>query len=145
MVKSPFMKIQMTMGMKIKENELFEKLKSFFPDLVQSSQFDSWDCFTAKHNTVIELKCRNVHYDELIIERIKWDALAHKRASEALGTIYVCWTPKGTWAWNLGAINAPEWHIKRLPRTTEHLARDWINKEVGYLHIDQATRVKLPE
>ena len=126
------------MGKKIKENELFEKLKLFFPDLVQSSQFDSWDCFTAKHNTIIELKCRNVHYDELIIERIKWDALAHKRASEALGTIYVCWTPKGTWAWNLGAINAPEWLLRVLPTKTDFAGSEQIEKEVGFLDCQHA-------
>jgi len=131
--------------MTIKESELFEKLKGYFPDLVTSEQFDKWDCFTAEHNTIIELKCRHTHYDELLIERPKWDALADKRASEALGTLYVCSTPKGTWAWNLGAINAPEWHLKRLPRTTEHIARDWITKEIGYLHIKDATRVNFPE
>ena len=131
--------------MTIKESELFEKLKGYFPDLVTSEQFDKWDCFTAEHNTIIELKCRHTHYDELLIERPKWDALADKRASEALGTLYVCSTPKGTWAWNLGAINAPEWHLKRLPRTTEHVGRDWITKEIGYLHIKDATRVHFPE
>ena len=133
------------MRMTIKESELFEKIKGYFPDLVKSEQFDKWDCFTAEHNTIIELKCRHTHYDELLIERPKWDALADKRASEALGTLYVCSTPKGTWAWNLGAINAPEWHLKRLPRTTEHIARDWITKEIGYLHIKDATRVNFPE
>ena len=129
----------------INEAELFEKLKGYFPDLVKSEQFDKWDCFTAEHNTIIELKCRHTHYDELLIERPKWDALADKRASEALGTLYVCSTPKGTWAWNLGAINTPEWHLKRLPRTTEHVGRDWITKEIGYLHIKDATRVHFPE
>lgn len=137
--------IQKTMRTTINESELFEKLKGYFPDLTKSEQFDTWDCFTAEHNTILELKCRNVHYDDLIIERPKWDALADKRAQEALGTLYVCSTPKGTWAWNLGAINAPEWHLKRLPRTTEHVNRDWITKEVGYLHIKDATRVHFPE
>lgn len=129
----------------IKESELFEKLKGYFPDLEKSDQFDTWDCYTPEHKTIIELKCRHTHYDTLLIERAKWDALAHKRATEGLGTIYICSTPQGTWAWNLGAVEAPEWVLKRLPRTTEHLARDWINKEVGYLHIDTATRVNFPE
>ena len=131
--------------MTINESDLFEKLKGYFPDLTKGEQYDSWDCFTAAHNTIIELKCRKTHYDELMIERTKWDALADKRASEGLGTLYICSTPNGTWAWNLGAINAPEWLLKRLPRTTELLARDWINKEVGYLHINDATRVNFPE
>ena len=133
------------MGTKIKESELFEKLIGYFPDLEKSNQFDSWDCYTKKHNTILELKCRNEHYDELLIERSKWEALAHKRALETVGTLYICSTPKGTWAWNLGAINEPQWHLKRLPRTTEHLARNWVNKEVGYLPIDIATRVHFPE
>lgn len=133
------------MRMTIKESDLFEKLKGYFPDLTKGEQFDSWDCFTAAHNTIIELKCRKTHYDQLMIERTKWDALADKRALEGLGTLYICSTPNGTWAWNLGAINAPEWLLKRLPRTTELLARDWINKEIGYLHINDATRVNFPE
>ena len=31
-----------------------------------------------------------------------------------------------------------KWHIKKLPANTEFSGSEWIDKEVGYLHIDDA-------
>jgi hypothetical protein len=31
-----------------------------------------------------------------------------------------------------------KWHIKKLPQNTEFKGREWIDKEVGYLNVDDA-------
>lgn len=78
----------------------------------------------------------------MLIEKIKWDKLAHIRASQGLGTLYICSTPIGVWAWDLGAVIEPEWSEKRLPKTTEFKSVEWINKTVGYLHTDTAQQIQ---
>lgn len=125
------------------EKSLFKKLKDYFPDLEKAEgTFDSFDCYTETHKTIIELKCRGSHYPELLIEKVKWDKLAQIRASQGLGTLYICSTPIGVWAWNLEAINEPEWSEKRLPKSTEFGSVEWITKIVGYLHIDKAQPIQ---
>jgi hypothetical protein len=31
-----------------------------------------------------------------------------------------------------------KWHIKKLPQNTQFKGREWIDKEVGYLNVDDA-------
>jgi hypothetical protein len=64
------------------EKELFNKLKEFYmPDLIASAgEFSSYDCFSPGRQLFIELKCRNSHYENLMIEqskyaRVKYEAM----------------------------------------------------------------------
>ena len=61
----------------MREPELFEWLKdNLYPDLSRSeSEFDGFDCISDEKKLFIELKSRNTHYDELLIEKYKFDFL----------------------------------------------------------------------
>jgi len=62
------------------EQQLFNFInKHFIKDLKPSELPTSrFDCYSEKYKLDIELKCRRKHYDELIIERGKYDALMHR-------------------------------------------------------------------
>ena len=120
----------------MKEKELFEFLKTnYLPDLTMSEEaFSHWDCFSAQHAFEIELKCRLTHYDELLIEKIKYDALMARAAKYQTNPIYINSTPKGIWVFRIAGIKI-EWIKKQLPATTEFKRRHWVEKEVGFIHI----------
>jgi hypothetical protein len=120
----------------MKEKELFEFLKqNYLPDLTMSEEaFSHWDCFSAQHAFEIELKCRLTHYDELLIEKIKYDALMARAAKYQTNPIYINSTPKGIWVFRIAGIKI-EWIKKQLPATTEFKRRHWVEKEVGFIHI----------
>ena len=115
----------------LREAELFEALKAEYPDLTPLSATDRADGIT--HNAYIEIKCRRTHYDQLMIERHKWDYLADIRARTGARTLYISSTPKGIYEWDLGAINAPEWVFKWLPDKTDFAGAKKIEKWVGFL------------
>lgn len=120
----------------MKEKELFEFLKqNYLPDLTMSEEaFSHWDCFSAQHAFEIELKCRLTHYDELLIEKIKYDALMARAAKYQTNPIYINSTPKGIWVFRIAGIKI-EWIKKQLPATTEFKRKHWVEKEVGFIHI----------
>ena len=87
----------------INEKQLFQFLKdNFYPGLVQSKKkFSRWDCYDVYGFNRIELKCRKKHYDTILIERIKYDAMI-KTCDEHLDTpLFIASTPKGVFCWNL--------------------------------------------
>lgn len=90
----------------------------------------------------IELKCRNKHYDELLIEKDKYDALLKR--SEEFGTtpIYINSTPDGIFVFNLGKLPEPKWEDKGGMPTTSHFSdRRKIVKTVGFLPVYLATKI----
>ena len=90
------------------------------------------------HDAFIELKCRRTHYDELLIERKKWDYLADIRARTGSRTLYINATPKGIYQWDLGALKAPQWVCRLMPAKTDYPNGDKIEKQVGFLHTQHA-------
>ena len=70
----------------MRELDLFNILRATYViDLKESDdQFSRFDCYSLKYKMDIELKCRNKHYDELLIEKDKYDALMKR--SEKFGT-----------------------------------------------------------
>ncbi|CAB4154230.1 hypothetical protein UFOVP637_52, partial [uncultured Caudovirales phage] len=62
------------------ELELFEILrKNLLPDLKKSDkQFSRFDCESSAAKLHIELKCRRTHYDDLLIEKKKFDAIVER-------------------------------------------------------------------
>ena len=117
----------------LREVELFEALKSVYPDLTPLSATDRADGIT--HDAYIEMKCRRTHYPTLLIEKKKWDYLADIRARTGARTLYISATPKGVYEWDLGAINPPEWVFKWLPSKTDFAGSEKIEKWVGFLDI----------
>lgn len=127
----------------LKEAELFDFLKEFYyPDLRKSeSKFATFDCISDKHRLYIELKSRNTHYDALIIEKIKYEAI--KQAAYFLGhtPVYINSTPEGIWQFVLSVLPEPEWEDRWLPQNTEFTNKGNKTKVVGYLHISDGNKL----
>ena len=118
----------------MKESELFDYLKEIIPDLEKSKdQFSKWDCESKLLKSRIELKCRRTHYEDLLIEKIKHDALINTGKNP----IYINSTPKGIYLWDLSEHNI-EWSKRELPRQTDFDKTEKIDKRVGYLKIKDA-------
>ena len=87
------------------------------------------------HDAYIELKCRRSHYPDLLIEKKKWDYLADIRARTGCKTLYINSTPKGIYQFDLGAINEPEWLLRRMADKTDFAGGKEVEKLVGFLDI----------
>ena len=77
--------------MVLKEPQLFDYLKEFhYPDLRKSEdEFDTFDCISDEFRMYIELKSRNTHYDDLLIEETKYRALMMSAANYGLVPWYI--------------------------------------------------------
>ena len=123
------------------EDELFNSLKkNLIKDLIKKDQYSRTDCESKKCNCTIELKCRRTHYNELIIEKDKYEAIKN---SPTKNKRYINSTPKGVFSFDIDKINVPEWFDKSLPHTTDFKDNKWINKKVGMLNINDAKNITL--
>lgn len=127
----------------LKEPELYEFLKEFYyPDLRKAqSQFATFDCISNDHKLYIELKSRNTHYDALIIEKIKYEAIVQAAFFLGLTPAYINSTPEGIWLFDLGLLPTPEWEDRWLPQNTEFTNKGNKTKVVGYLHISDGNKL----
>lgn len=126
------------------ELQLFTYLKSrYIPDLQMSTdEFETFDCESEQLGVYIELKSRNTHYDELMIERDKYHNVTQRAWASGKTALYICSTPKGIWSFNLNALTMPAWfYFDGLPATTEFANTDTITKVVGFLHIGIGKRI----
>jgi hypothetical protein len=115
------------------EQQLFDLIKSVIPDLQSMDQYSYRDAYSPKYDLTIELKCRQKHYDFLLIEKIKYDKLIkHNRVR------YINSTPIGIFSFDLKKIEEPTWYEYVLPKETEFYNRNKIPKIVGMLTISQA-------
>ena len=115
------------------EKQLFDLIKSVIPDLQSTDQYSYRDAYSPKYDLTIELKCRQKHYDFLLIEKIKYDKLVkHNRVR------YINSTPIGIFSFDLKKIQEPTWYEYVLPKETEFYNRNKIPKIVGMLTISQA-------
>jgi len=123
----------------VKEEDLFNYLlKTVYPDLVKSRrQFSKWDCYSPSTTHRIELKCRGTHYNTLIIEKIKYDALILKARDNFDIPIYINSTPKGIYRFNLFNIN-PVWQTRYLKKTTTFSNNNKVPKEIALLPVIEA-------
>jgi len=121
-----------------KEHQLFEFIKKYFiEDLVSSKNPTSrYDCYSSKFKSHIELKCRRKHYDKLIIEKGKYDAMMERCEKDNTIPIYINSTPKGIWAFYLTGLNL-KWEERSLPKQTDFSKRHHVNKIVSYLDVDK--------
>ena len=120
----------------LRENDLFIWIKdNYIEDLEQCKmQSSRYDCFSSKYKLDIELKCRRSHYDDLIIEKKKYDALMKRARDFNTIPVYVNSTPVGIWAFYLSDIRII-WSFKHLPKQTDFSDNRFIQKEIGYLNI----------
>ena len=128
------------MSWKKNEDKLFLHLKdNYIPDLDWSEgKYNHYDCFSLKYECDIELKCRNKHYDELLIEKAKYDKLIHRAQKFLTVPIYISQTPQGIYAFNLSSLPEPIWETRGMPKTSHFNQRQFVDKVVGYLHIKNA-------
>jgi hypothetical protein len=121
-----------------KEEELYVFLRdNFITDLKKTKLTTSrHDCYSTEFNLDIELKCRRTHYDSLLIEKKKYDALMDR--TKLLNTIpvYINSTPKGVWGFYLAEFSL-KWETKSLPMQTDFNKRMWVDKEISYLKISE--------
>jgi hypothetical protein len=126
-----------------KEKDLFEWLnQNHYNTLVNSKNpISRWDCYDIETRNRIELKCRRTHYNTLLLEKSKYDALIKESNKHLDIPIYINSTPNGIYLFNLLEVEL-NWFIKSLPATTEFEKRMWIKKEVAELKIEQAIKLK---
>lgn len=124
----------------MKEYELFEYIKTKYINDLESSkdQFSRWDCYSPDKNTRIELKCRQTHYNELMIEQDKYIYLLIRNKLYGEKCFYVNSTPKGIYSFNITDIK-PSWITdKRMPTTTEFENNTRKEKTYSLININQA-------
>lgn len=127
----------------MKEEELFNYLKdSLYPDLVKSpGVFDSYDCTSEKAAHYIELKCRQTHYETLLIEEMKYRKLITQAAERDLIPFYISSTPLGIYSFDLMDVPEPIWIIQQMPATTQFSNSMKVDKLVGYLPVEEAIKL----
>lgn len=125
-----------------KESELFAFVKeNFLPDLKMSEvKYSRYDCYSEAYGMDIELKCRRAHYDDLIIERSKHDALLERAIKFGTRAVYINSTPLGVWAFYISRTRI-KWEERDLPRNTDFGDQGKIKKEIGYLNIHEGTKL----
>ena len=125
------------------EQQLFDHLKThLYPDLVKSEgMYDSFDCISEKAGHFIELKCRQTHYLDLLVEQIKYRALIEQAVSRNLLPFYINSTPLGIYSFDLTDLPEPEWVTHLMPATTEFDNKAKVLKVVGYLLVEDAVRL----
>lgn len=118
------------------ELRLFEYLRvNFLPDLERSAnQFERFDCTSQSARLHVELKCRRSHYDTLLIEKKKFDALIAVSTQLQFSPCYINSTPQGIFGFNLSKIE-PTWQTELMPATTDFTNNDKIEKVVGFLSV----------
>ena len=123
----------------VNEEHLFELLKEkIISDLTMSGEkMSRYDCYSLDHNVDVELKCRKKHYDDLLIEKKKYDALVLRATNHGTNPVYINSTPSGVWAFRLLDMDQPTWEERGMPKTSEFRQRHFITKVVGYYNIMQ--------
>ena len=124
---------------KWKEKDLFKYLIGCcYEDLVKAKkQMSRWDCYSPSTSHRIELKCRAAHYDTLLIEKKKYDAMIDKCNENLDIPMYINSTPKGVFKFNLYLVQ-PIWEIQYHNKTTQFANTNKIPKEIAMLDINEA-------
>ena len=113
-------------------------------------KFSRYDAFDPELGIMLEIKCRNKHYDDTLMEKMKYDWNKQFAKDNGFEFFYAVTMPskEGHHLYLFDPIGMEEeddydfqWHTKKLPENTEFRGSNWIDKEVGYLHIDDAALV----
>ena len=124
------------------EAELFDYIKGrYLEDLVKSQHpYDYHDCTSTLYRLHIELKCRHKHYEDLIIEKDKYEALVQQAERLGFTPFYVNATPQGIYAFNLRKITV-KWVTKKLPVESKSKDQGVIDKSVALLPVGLAVQL----
>ncbi len=118
------------------EQQLFDFIKDNFINDLNPSEYSTsrYDCFSERYQMDIELKCRRKHYEGLIIEKGKYDALMHRCKTYGTIPVYIKSTPEGVWGFYLQQFDLV-WEHRDLPKQTDFSRREKISKEISYLPV----------
>ena len=112
-----------------------------------SDEFSSWDV-TFTYDTKVgevayyaELKCRETHYDSMLIEENKYKRLVAAAATQGRRAVYICSTPEGIWGFDLEKVGEPVWEQRLMPATTQFENTEKVIKSVGFLPIAHGRRI----
>lgn len=121
------------------ELELFNYLKTeCYPDLLkQENQYSLFDCTSEIENEFIELKCRLKHYNDLMIEKAKYERICNLSLKYGFKPVYINSTPLGIYKFCLTGKKT-NWTVELCPATTQFGNTEKIIKEVGYLPIEKS-------
>lgn len=121
------------------ELELFTYLKTnHYPDLSKSdNQYSTFDCKSLLSNEYIELKCRKIHYNELMIEKSKYERILKLSNTNRFQPVYINSTPSGIYKFYLTKQKI-DWENKLCPTTTQFGNIDKIIKEIGLISIQNS-------
>jgi len=131
------------------EKELLDHLAATsVPNLERMEYgFSHWDCTAwevfafGRVDFILELKCRETHYPEMLIEQAKYDWLIEEAGKRSAKPAYVNWTPQGIFAWDLYRVKEPSWAPRLMPATTHFENNEEIVKVVGFLPVVDAIRL----
>ena len=110
-------------------------------------KFSRYDAFDADNGIMLEIKCRRKHYDDTIIEKPKYDWNKKYAKDNGFEFMYAVTMPTegGDILYLFDPIAMEEhedydfgWETRKLPAQTDFNWKEWIDKEVGYLHINDA-------
>jgi hypothetical protein len=123
------------------EQGLFDYIKATYLEDLEKSEhtYEYIDATSTGYRLTIELKCRHTHYDELILEKDKYEALMDRANDLGFTPFYINSTPNGIYAFNLRKITVT-FTTRRLPSNTVDNGPA-INKKVALLHIDKAVKL----
>ena len=123
------------------EQGLFDYIKETYLEDLQKSEhtYEYIDATSHGYRLSIELKCRHTHYDELILEKDKYESLMQQANELGFTPFYINSTPQGIYAFNLRKITVT-WTTKRLPANTFENGPA-VDKEIALLHIDKAVKL----
>jgi hypothetical protein len=123
------------------EQGLFDYIKETYLEDLQKSEhtYEYIDATSYGYRLSIELKCRHTHYDELILEKDKYESLMQQANALGFTPFYINSTPQGIYAFNLRKITVT-WKTKRLPSSTVDNG-PVVDKEVALLHVDKAVKL----
>lgn len=122
------------------EQELLSHLNKKLKWELESTNGDQYCTYDAANLLYrVELKCRRKHYDTQMIERSK----VRSNTRDNKDFLYVVSTPEGIYGFNISKLVERDydfgWETRRLPATTDFNRNEWIDKEVGYIHVDAAS------
>ena len=85
----------------------------------------------------VETKKQNLEkYKGIISKSLFSDIKNLAEKLKGLKVIHINSTPRGVWVFRLTVVPEPEWETRGMPKTSEFSQRQFINKIVGYYHID---------
>jgi hypothetical protein len=127
----------------VNEQILFDMLKDeYYPDLMRIvDEYSNFDCVSEREDMYVELKCRYTHYDDLMIEKYKYDRVKEQADLTGRIPIYICSTPEGIWEFNLDTFKIKWEDRDNLPKTTEFEDTEKVVKTVGYLPISEGKQL----